>query len=77
MEIGKIIYTTDLIENLNRKIITYTKNKLSYPTDKAVMKSVYLVVRESIKKWTMPVRQWGVILNYFLKKEFDCKNQTL
>lgn len=66
VEIRKIIYTTNLIENLNGKIRKYTKNKLSFPTDQAVMKSVYLAVREATKKWTMPIRNWGVILNQFL-----------
>lgn len=66
LEIRKIIYTTNLIENLNGKIRKYTKNKLSFPTDEAVMKSVYLAVREATKKWTMPVRNWGIILNQFL-----------
>ncbi len=66
VEIRKIIYTTNLIENLNGKIRKYTKNKLSFPTDQAVMKSVFLAVREATKKWTMPVRNWGIILNQFL-----------
>jgi transposase-like protein len=66
VEIRKIIYTTNLIENLNGKIRKYTKNKLSFPTDDAVVKSVYLAVHESTKKWTMPIRNWGVILNQFL-----------
>lgn len=66
LEIRKIIYTTNLIENLNGKIRKYTKNKLSFPTDDAVMKSVYLALREVTKKWTMPVRNWGIILNQFL-----------
>lgn len=66
IEIRKIIYTTNLIENLNGKIRKYTKNKLSFPTDEAVMKSVFLAVREATKKWTMPIRNWGVILNQFL-----------
>src|SRR5690554_385244 len=66
VEIRKIIYTTNLIENLNGKIRKYTKNKLSFPTDDAVMKSVYLAVREATKKWTMPIRNWGIILNQFL-----------
>jgi transposase-like protein len=65
-EIRKIIYTTNLIENLNGKIRKYTKNKLSFPTDDAVMKSVFLAIRESTRKWTMPIRNWGVILNQFL-----------
>tara|TARA_R100000306_G_C4359375_1_gene134490 strand:+ start:89 stop:1285 length:1197 start_codon:yes stop_codon:yes gene_type:complete len=66
LEIRKIIYTTNLIENLNGKIRKYTKNKLSFPTDDAVMKSVYLAVREATKKWSMPIRNWGIILNQFL-----------
>ena len=66
LEIRKIIYTTNLIENLNGKIRKYTKNKLSFTTDQAVMKSVFLAVRESTKKWSMPIRNWGIILNQFL-----------
>lgn len=66
VEIRKIIYTTNLIENLNGKIRKYTKNKLSFPTDEAVLKSVYLAVREATRKWTMPVRNWGIILDQFM-----------
>jgi len=66
VEIRKIIYTTNLIENLNGKIRKYTKNKLSFPTDNAVKKSVYLAIREITKKWTLPIRNWGVILNQFI-----------
>ena len=66
VEIRKIIYTTNLIENLNGKIRKYTKNKLSFPTDEAVLKSVYLALREATKKWTMPIHNWGLILNQFL-----------
>ena len=66
VEIRKIIYTTNLIENLNGKIRKYTKNKLSFPTDEAVKKSVYLALREATKKWTMPIANWGIILNQFL-----------
>ena len=42
LEIRKIIYTTNLIENLNGKIRKYTKSKLSFPSDDAVKKMVYL-----------------------------------
>ena len=71
IEIRKIIYTTNLIENLNGKIRKYTKNKLSFPTDDAVKKSVYLALREATKKWTMPIRDWGIILNQFLNLYHD------
>jgi transposase-like protein len=44
VEIRKIIYTTNLIENLNGKIRKYTENKLSFPHDDALKKSVYLTI---------------------------------
>ena len=66
LEIRKIIYTTNLIENLNGKIRKYTKNKLSFPTDEAVLKSTFLALNEATKKWTMPIKDWGMIHNQFL-----------
>lgn len=66
VEIRKIIYTTNLIENLNGKIRKYTKNKLSFPTDESVKKSVYLALTQVTRKWTQPIRNWGIILNQFI-----------
>lgn len=66
LEIRKIIYTTNLIENLNGKIRKYTKNKMVFPTDEALKKSVYLSLMQISKKWTQPIHNWGLILNQFL-----------
>lgn len=66
LEIRKIIYTTNLIENLNGKIRKYTKSKLSFPSDDAVKKMVYLALMEIEKKWTMPITNWGLIMNQFI-----------
>nr|WP_232225132.1 transposase [Seonamhaeicola sp. S2-3] len=55
VEIRKIIYTSNLVENLNGKIRKYTKNKLLFPTDETVMKSTFLALREATKKWPMPI----------------------
>ena len=66
VEIRKIIYTTNLIENLNGKIRKYTKTKMSFPTDDALRKSVWLALQEIQKKWTMPIRNWGLVMNQFL-----------
>lgn len=66
VEIRKIIYTTNLIENLNGKIRKYTKSKLSFPTDDAVRKSVWLALQEIEKKGTVPIRNWGVVMNQFI-----------
>jgi transposase-like protein len=65
-EIRRIIYTTNLIENLNGKLRKYTKNKLSFPNDQAVNKAVYLALREITKKWTQPIRNWALIMNQFI-----------
>ena len=66
IEIRKIIYTTNIIENLNGKIRKYTKNKLSFPNDDALKKSVFLSIMEIEKKWSLPVHNWGLIFNRFL-----------
>ena len=65
LEIREIIYTTNLIENLNGKIRKYTKSKLSFPSDDAVKKTVYLSLMEIEKKWTQPIH-WGLIMNQFM-----------
>ncbi|MDD3944729.1 MAG: transposase [Bacteroidales bacterium] len=66
VEIRKIIYTTNLIENLNGKIRKYTRAKLSFPNDDALKKSVYLAICEIEKKWTMPIKNWAIVLNQFI-----------
>jgi transposase-like protein len=54
------------MENLNGKIRKYTKNKMSFPSDEAVVKSVFLAIREATKKWTQSIQNWGIILNQFI-----------
>lgn len=54
VEILSIIYTTNLIENLNGKIRKYTKTKMSFPTDDALRKSV----------WS--IKNWGFVMNQFM-----------
>lgn len=66
LEIRKIIYTTNIIENMNGKIRKYTKNKLSFPNDDAVKKTVYLSLMEIQKKWSYPINNWGIVVNQFL-----------
>jgi len=64
--IRKIIYTTNLIENINRIIRKYTKNKTMLPNDQAVEKVVYLSLMQVSKKWTMPQRDWPIMLVHFI-----------
>lgn len=62
-EIRKIIYTTNHVENFNRAIRKVTKTKSSFPTDESLFKLLYLIVIDKTEKWTMPVRDWGLIIN--------------
>ncbi len=66
LEIRKIIYTTNTIENLNRGIRKYTKTKVQFPDDLAALKAVYMAINNIEKKWSMPIQNWGFILHQFL-----------
>lgn len=66
MEIRKIIYTTNTIENLNRGIRKYTKTKVQFNEDQAALKAVYLAIANIEKKWSMPIQNWGLVLHQFL-----------
>lgn len=71
LEIRKIVYTTNVIESLNRGIRKYTKPKSVFPHDQAALKAVYLAITNIEKKWTLPIRDWGMILQQFLIKFED------
>lgn len=64
-EIRKVIYTTNAIESLNMSLRKITKNRGSFPSDEALTKLFYLVIRNIAKKWTMPIRDWKAALNRF------------
>lgn len=66
IEIRKIIYTTNTIENLNRGIRKYTKTKVQFVDDNAALKAVYLSIKNIEEKWNMPIQNWGIILHQFL-----------
>lgn len=71
LEIRRIIYTTNAIESLNSTIRKYTKTKTVFPDDQAAIKAVYLAVSNIQLKWTMPIRDWGMIMNQFIIKFGD------
>jgi putative transposase len=65
-EVRRMIYTTNAVEGYHRMLRKFTKNKVIFPTDDSVRKSVYLSVQEISKKWTMPVRDWGIIIGQLM-----------
>lgn len=71
-EIRKIIYTTNIIEGLNRQFRQITKNKPSFTNDESLRKMLYLASKNIVKRWTQRCRNWDVVLNY-LKVMFEDK----
>ena len=66
LELRRIIYTTNTIENLNRGIRKYTKTKSQFPNENAASKSIYLSIKNIEIAWNRPVTNWGLILNQYL-----------
>lgn len=57
VKIRRMIYTTSIIENLNRVIRKYKKGKIVFLSYDAVPKAVFLTVGKISKKWSMSARQ--------------------
>jgi len=64
-EIRSLIYTTNPIESLNSTIRKYTRSKTVFPDDQAALKAVFLAVSNVQRKWILPIRNWGQIVNQF------------
>ena len=65
-EIRHLIYTTNSVEAYHRMVRKFTKSKAIFPTDDSIKKVVFLSVKEITKKWTMPVRDWGMAHSQFV-----------
>ena len=61
-EIRKIIYTTNIIEGLNRQFRQITKNKPSFTNDDSLRKILYLASRKIVEHWTSRCRNWDMVL---------------
>jgi len=61
-EIRKMMYTTNAIESLHMQLRKVSKTKTVFPTDESLMKILYLATIGVSKKWTIPVRDWVLIL---------------
>jgi putative transposase len=57
-EIRKVIYTTNIIESLNKTLRKSVKNRGHFSTEDSLMKVLYLAIKGISKKWTMPIRDW-------------------
>ena len=63
MEIRKIIYTTNIIEGLNRQFRQMTKNKPSFTNDDSLRRMLYLASQRIVKHWHARCQNWDLILS--------------
>jgi putative transposase len=61
-EVRKIIYTTNIIEGLNRQFRQITKNKPSFTSDDSLRKMLYLASKKIVEHWTARCRNWDMVL---------------
>lgn len=64
-DIRKIIYTTNAIESLNNSLRKVTKTRNSFPSDEAAIKLLYMGLKNIMKKWTKPIRNWSLAIHQF------------
>lgn len=62
-DIRRIMYTTNIIEGLNRQFRKVTKTKSVFPNDIALEKMLYLASQNIAKKWTQRYRNWDLVLS--------------
>ena len=62
-EVRRIMYTTNIIEGLNRQYRKVTKTKSVFPSDSSLEKMLYLASLNVAKKWTQRYRNWDQVLN--------------
>ena len=65
-DIRHAIYTTNAIESLNSVIRHATKKRKIFSSDDSARKVIYLAVMNASKKWTMPIQNWRLAMNWEL-----------
>jgi putative transposase len=63
-EVRRILYTTNAVESLNMSLRKALKPRSVFPSEEAVLKVMYLALRNVIAKWLPPIH-WKAALNRF------------
>jgi len=61
-QIRRIIYTTNTVEGFNRQLRKVTKAKAVMPSEKALLKLVFLASQNIMTKWTSPIQKWALVV---------------
>ncbi|MBE0645530.1 MAG: IS256 family transposase [Bacteroidetes bacterium] len=64
--IRRVIYTTNAVEAVHRRMRKVTKTKSDFPSEEAALKQLFLNIRLVEKKWNVCIPHWPDILNYLM-----------
>lgn len=62
-DIRRIMYTTNIIEGVNRQFRKITETKSVFPNDSSLEKMLYLASQNVMQKWKMRYRNWELVLS--------------
>jgi len=65
-DIRRIMYTTNIIEGVNRQFRKVTKTKSVFPNDASLEKMLYLATQNVMEKWKMRYRNWDLVLSQLI-----------
>lgn len=60
-QVRTVIYTTNAIESLNATYRKLNRQRSVFPSDKALLKALYLSTFEATKRWTTTIRNWAQV----------------
>ena len=58
-EARKIIYTTNAIEGLHRRLRKVIKTRGAFPSDDSLLKVLFLAIKEAKRSWGFPSPHWS------------------
>lgn len=64
-DVRKVIYTTNAIESLNSTYKKLNRQRSVFPSDTALLKSLYLSTLQATRKWNQPLRSWAKVYGEF------------
>lgn len=76
-DIRRIMYTTNIIESVNRQYRKVTKTKSVFPNDTSLEKMLYLATQNVKKKWSQRYRNWDLVLSQLIVLYGDRINEYL
>lgn len=61
--IRRAIYTTNAVEAVHRQFRKLTKTKGAFANENALLKLLYIGIKNASEKWTMPIHNWALTLS--------------